>query len=36
MSRGVLVESRPTTQWTEHEIITAAIGSGSNDVSTHA
>jgi ribose transport system ATP-binding protein len=36
MSRGVLVESRPTAEWTEHEIISAAIGSGANDVSAHA
>ncbi|MBK8000786.1 MAG: sugar ABC transporter ATP-binding protein [Verrucomicrobia bacterium] len=31
MCRGVLAEIRPTAQWTEHDIITAAIGSGSGD-----
>ncbi len=31
MCRGVLTEIRPVAQWTEHDIITAAIGSGAGD-----
>ena len=31
MCRGVLLASRPTTQWTEHEILSVAIGQQSDD-----
>jgi ribose transport system ATP-binding protein len=31
MCRGVLTEIRPVSEWTEHDIISAAIGSGVSD-----
>lgn len=35
MCRGVLSEVRPTAEWTEHGIITAAIGGAAAEVSTN-